>query len=157
MGFGEWIYVHENVTSGPSHKWDNLLFHTESTPNPSLEGFDIAPGTSATIGIISKEIHRLAAPYSNCTTVNIEMELLYKQMRRDRKDLPERGQDVLQVQYRIADCRATCMQVWSNWIFHAIRSSTTSILSLMGKKLFFVVHRSYLWLITHHQNWWNQM
>ncbi len=88
-----------------------ISIHEDTTyPNPSLEGIDIPPGVSAMIGVVSKEIHRLALPYSNCTSENMEIQLLTDAMRRNLKKMPETGHNVINGSYRIADCRSTCLQ-----------------------------------------------
>ena len=48
----------------------------DAVPNPSLEGFDIPPGFSSTIGVMSSEVKRLPMPYGNCTNINIETGII---------------------------------------------------------------------------------
>ncbi len=98
----------------PSSGTDGIrisIHENSTTPNPSLEGIDIPPGVSATIGVVSKEIHRLEQPYSNCTNHNVEIDLLMKIMKRDLKHVKKQvGEGVVEGSYRIADCRSTCLQ-----------------------------------------------
>ncbi len=82
----------------------------DTIANPSLEGFDIPSGISATIGLVASEIKRLPAPYGNCSNTNMELELLMQAIRRDLPGAPMRGHEVAKNSYRIADCRATCLQ-----------------------------------------------
>ncbi len=86
------------------------IHERSATPNPSLEGIDIPPGLSATIGVVSKEIHRLPEPYSNCTMENMENTLLTQIIMRDMKLPPRDKTGVVKSSYRIADCRSTCLQ-----------------------------------------------
>ncbi len=82
----------------------------DTIANPSLEGFDIPSGISATIGLVASEIKRLPFPYGNCTSKNMELELLMQSIKRDLPGAPMRGHEVAKNSYRIADCRATCLQ-----------------------------------------------
>ncbi len=86
------------------------IHERSATPNPSLEGIDIPPGVSATIGVVSKEIHRLPMPYSNCTMENMETKLLTEIIMHDMKLPPKNKSRVVESSYRIADCRSTCLQ-----------------------------------------------
>ncbi len=64
----------------------------------------------SSIGVLSTEVTRLPHPYGNCTSDNMEIDLLMQSIRKVLPEAPQEGFNVVNGSYRIADCRSTCLQ-----------------------------------------------
>ena len=86
-----------------------LIIHSPDLgPMPNLDGIDIAPGMGTTIGITSREETRLPHPYSQCSTHNIEGELLMKSVETALGYKPTEFSGIVLSKYNAATCRGTC-------------------------------------------------
>ncbi len=75
---------------------------------PSNYGIDVPPGMAATIGITAKKTHHLAAPYTNCSVGNPEINLLIETIRQSLgNNTPSAGDGevTLELSYSLNRCR----------------------------------------------------
>ncbi len=74
--------------------------------NPYLMGDDVPSGVSATIGITASKTIHLPHPYTNCSTVDKEVQLLYEEIKRDLGNAtPAVGHNTIQGVYKPINCR----------------------------------------------------
>ncbi len=85
------------------------------TPDMNERGINISPGSSILISITGREIKRLSWPYSSCTDVNEEFEVLQQNVRESKHFQPSASDLKYSYSYYTPDeCRAACYQnfIW---------------------------------------------
>ena len=97
-------------TSAGSEGMRIIIHSPKTAPYPDLQGIDISPGMATTIGIRSKENNRLAYPYGECATYDIEEDLLIKSMADKHIYKPSGNTGILSSDYSTIQCRSSCLQ-----------------------------------------------
>ncbi len=73
---------------------------------PHMYGLDIPPGVSATVGLTAKRILHLMPPYTNCSFVNPETNLLMEAIKEKLgNDTPGQGEGLINGSYSPSACR----------------------------------------------------
>ena len=117
-GFWKFLPGYEN-TFHPSIGSDGiqLMIHDPDTaPYPELDGIDVAPGMATTIGLTSKENIRLSKPYGECSSENIEGNMMMNSVRERLGHSPVEGSGILDSAYTVGRCRETCLlrHIWEH-------------------------------------------